>query len=222
MNQPGGSATSFSEALQMPEPLLVIACGALAREIAQLRKMPRLEHIHLKCLDARLHNTPLEIPAELRKKIRQYRSQYANIFVAYADCGTRGGIDRVVEEEGIERLPGAHCYQFFAGQKAFVRLSDNEPGTFYLTDFLVRNFDRLVIKALKLDQHPELLPYIFGKYRRLVYLAQTECRDLQKAAAQAAADLGLEYKYVFTGYGELEIGLRQALARHYTCTETQK
>lgn len=166
--------------------------------------------MHLKCLDARLHNLPLRIPAELRKKIRQYRSQYSNIFVAYADCGTRGGIDRVVEEEGIERLPGAHCYQFYAGQKMFSRLSDNEPGTFYLTDFLVRNFDRLVIKGLKLGEYPELLPDVFGNYRRVVYLAQTECRDLQAAAVQAAAYLGLEYRYVYCGYGGLEIGLREA------------
>ena len=194
---------------------MVIACGALAREIAQLRKRQGWEHIHLKCLDARLHNSPLRIPAELRKKIRQYRGQYSKIFVAYADCGTRGGIDRVIEEEGIERLPGAHCYQFYAGQKMFSRLSDNEPGTFYLTDFLVRNFDRLVIKGLKLDEYPELLSDVFGNYRRVVYLAQTECRDLQEAAVQAAAYLRLEYKYVYSGYGGLEFGLRQALTRHY-------
>ncbi|MEE8281322.1 MAG: DUF1638 domain-containing protein [Gammaproteobacteria bacterium] len=206
----------------MRDPLLVISCGALAREVAQLRKIKGFEHLHLKCIDARLHNRPDEIPAELRKKIRKYRGQYANIYVAYGDCGTCGGIDRVVEVEGVERLPGAHCYQIFAGQEAFARLADDEPGTFYLTDFLVRNFDRLVIKALKLDKHPELLPDFFGNYRRIVYLAQTECQDLQNAASRAAAYLGLRYKYVFTGYGGLEYGLRQALSQRDTCPETQK
>jgi hypothetical protein len=198
----------------MPEPLLVIACGALAREIGQLRKLRGWQHLHLKCIDARLHNQPFRIPGEIRKCIEENRHRYSSIYVAYADCGTAGAIDRVLEEEGIERLPGAHCYQFFAGPEAFERLSAEEPGTFYLTDFLVRNFDRLVIKALKLDQHPELLPVFFHNYRRVVYLAQTRSEELAAAAARAAAYLGLEYHYVFSGYSGLESGLSQAVRRH--------
>ncbi len=197
----------------MPEPLLVIACGALAREIGQLRKLRGWQHMHMKCIDARLHNQPARIPGEIRKCIDENRHRYSNIYVAYADCGTAGEIDRVLKEEGIERLPGAHCYQFFAGPEAFERLSAEEPGTFYLTDFLVRNFDRLVIRALKLDQHPELLPVFFHNYRRVVYLAQTRSEELAASAARSAAYLGLEYHYVFSGYGGLESGLKQAIRR---------
>ncbi len=197
----------------MPEPLLVIACGALAREIAELRKLRGWQHLHLKCIDASLHNQPAKIPGEIRKCIDENRHRYSNIYVAYADCGTGGAIDRVLDEEGIERLPGAHCYQFFAGPEAFERLSDEEPGTFYLTDFLARNFDRLVIRALKLDQHPELLPEFFRNYRRVVYLAQTRSEELAASAARAAAYLGLEYRYVYSGYGGLESGLNKAVRR---------
>jgi hypothetical protein len=150
----------------MPEPLLIIACGALAREIAQLRKLRGWQHMDLKCIDASLHNQPAKIPGEIRKCIDQNRHRYSNIYVAYADCGTAGAIDRVLEEEGIERLPGAHCYQFFAGADTFEKLSAEEPGTFYLTDFLVRNFDRLVIRALKLDRNE--LAGIFRNYWRVV------------------------------------------------------
>ena len=197
----------------MPEPLLVIACGALAREIAQLRKLRGWQHVDLKCIDASLHNQPAKIPGAIRRCIDENRHRYSNIYVAYADCGTTGAIDRVLEEEGIERLPGAHCYQFFAGPDTFERLSAVEPGTFYLTDFLVRNFDRLVIRALKLDQHPELLPEFFRNYRLVVYLAQTRNVELVASAARAAAFLGLEYHYVYSGYGGLESGLNQAVWR---------
>ncbi len=197
----------------MPEPLLVIACGALAREIVELRKLRGWQHLHLKCIDASLHNRPAKIPGEIRKCIAGNRDKYSNIYVAYADCGTTGAIDRVLEEEGIERLPGAHCYQFFAGPEAFERMSAEEPGTFYLTDFLVRNFDRLVIRALKLDWHPELLTEFFRNYRRVVYLAQTRSEELEASAAGAAIYLGLEYEYVYSGYGGLESGLSQAVRR---------
>jgi hypothetical protein len=195
----------------MPEPLLVIACGALAREIGQLRKLRGWQHLHLKCLDARLHNHPDRIPGALRQCIEENRRRYSSIFVAYADCGTGGAIDRIIEDEGIERLPGAHCYQFFAGSDVFERLSNDEPGTFYLTDFLVRNFDRLVVRALKLDQHPELLQEFFGNYRRVVYLAQTRSDELARSAREAAAYLRLEYRHVHCGYGALETGLNHAV-----------
>ena len=125
----------------------------------------------MQCIDARLHLRPALIPDRLRKKIQDNKDKYKHIFVAYADCGTSGGIDQVLKEEGAERLPGAHCYQFFAGSDRFEALSEEEPGTFYLTDFLTQHFDRLVIRPLQLDKHPELRDAYFGNYRRLVFLS---------------------------------------------------
>ena len=191
----------------MPEPILVIACGALAREIHELRRHWGWEHLHLKCIDASLHNRPAQIPGRLRRMIRKHRRSYAEIFVAYADCGTGGGIDRVLEEEGAVRLEGAHCYEFLAGRSRFAELSAAEPGTFYLTDFLARHFDRFVVKPLALDRHPELRDAWFGNYRKLVYLSQTQDARLLEAAVQAAARLELDFEHVHCGYGELETSL---------------
>jgi hypothetical protein len=187
---------------------LVIACGALAREINQLKKTNGWDHLELTCIDAALHFYPEKIPAQLRARIRENRDKYDDIYIAYAECGTRGEIDKIVEEEGIERLPGAHCYQFFAGAASFAKMSDDEPGTFYLTDFLVRHFDRLVMRSLGLDRHPELRDMYFGNYTRLIYLSQTADEKLVLAAKEAAKTLGLAYEQVHTAYGELETSLR--------------
>ena len=116
-------------------------------------------------------------------------------------------LDRIVAEEGIERLPGAHCYQFFAGEESFAQMADDEPGTFYLTDFLVRHFNRLVVRSLGLDRHPELRDAYFGNYKRVVYLSQTADEALVRAAKDAAKFLGLGYEQVHTGYGDLEQSL---------------
>ena len=188
---------------------LVIACGALAREINQLKKINGWEHLDLTCIDAALHFHPEKIGAALRERIQANRDRYADMYIAYAECGSRGEIDKIVEEEGIERLPGAHCYQFFAGEDAFAQMSDEEPGTFYLTDFLVRHFQRLVVRSLGLDRHPELRDAYFGNYKRLIYLAQTQDDELVQGAQEAAKFLGLEYSLVNTGYGELEHSLRR-------------
>ena len=196
----------------MPEPILVIACGALAREINALKHLWGWQHLHLKCMPAELHNRPAEIPGRLRQMIRRHRSAYDEIFVAYADCGTAGGIDRVLEEEGAVRLEGAHCYEFFAGRDRFAALSMAEPGTFYLTDFLARHFDRFVVKPLGLDRHPELRNAYFGNYRKLVYLSQTEDARLLESAAQAAARLELDFEHVHCGYGGLETSLAARFA----------
>lgn len=196
----------------MAEPILVIACGALAQEITALRQSQGWDHLHLASIDAWLHNRPEKIPDRLRRKIRQYRDDYDQIFVAYADCGTGGGIDKVLEAEGIDRLPGAHCYEFFAGAKTFAKLADAEPGTFYLTDFLARHFERFVIRPLQLDTHPELRDTYFGNYRRLVFLSQTRDGDLLAMAKAAAVRLGLEFEHVHCGFGELESGLRKFVA----------
>lgn len=195
----------------MPESVLVIACGALAREITALKRRYGWNHMDMQCIDARLHNQPALIPERLRQKIRENAGRYDRIFVAYADCGTGGAIDRILAEEQIERLPGAHCYQFFAGKDQFTALSDAEPGTFYLTDFLARNFDKLVVRPLKLDAHPELRDAYFGNYRRLVFLSQTSDPVLLRAAQTAARRLDLEFEHAHCGYGGLEVEL-QAVA----------
>jgi len=193
--------------------VLVIACGALAHEINALRQANGWDHMHVQCLPADLHNTPAKIPEAVREKIRASREHYASVFVAYADCGTSGRLDAVLAEEGIERLPGAHCYEFFAGQQAYQALSTAEPGTFYLTDFLVRHFDRLVIRGLGLDRHPELLPTYFGNYTRVVYLAQLGGAQRVQAARAAAERLGLAFEHRSTGYGELVTKLQRVNER---------
>ena len=200
----------------MPDQVLVIACGALAREINELKKSYAWDHLHLSCIDATLHHRPALIPDALRARIRKYRDEYDHIYVAYADCGTGGEIDRVIAEEGvgIERIPGAHCYQFFAGVDQFAALSEAEPGTFYLTDFLARHFDRFVTKPLKFDEHPELRDMYFGNYRKLVYLSQTRNEDLLDAARSAAEFLELEFEHMHCGYGELESNLKGLAVKH--------
>ena len=196
--------------------VLVIACGALAREIAALRRMNDWLHLDVQCLPADLHNHPQRIPGAVRDAIRAHRAQCASIFVAYGDCGTGGELDLVLAEEGVERIPGAHCYEFFAGGDAFAALADAEPGTFYLTDFLLRHFDRLVLRGLGLDVHPELQEQYFGNYRRLVYLAQMPTPERIAAARAAATHLGLAFEFRRTGYGGLERSLR-ALRPQVAC-----
>lgn len=186
-----------------PSRVLIIGCGALARELVAVIDQAGLSNVDLTCLPATLHNRPGGIPALVREKIRAARLRYERIFIAYADCGTGGLLDRVLEEEHVERLPGAHCYDFYAGSASFAAMQDEDPGTFYLTDFLARNFDRLVIKGLGLDRHPELLPQYFGNYHRLIYLAQTDDPALVRAARRAARRLGLTFELRRTGYGDL-------------------
>jgi hypothetical protein len=199
----------------VPESVLIIACGALASEIDDLKRSNGWDHLQLACLDAKLHNRPERIPGRLRDKIRQFKGAYDHIYVAYADCGTRGEIDRVIAAEGggIERLPGVHCYQFFAGKERFAELADAEPGTFYLTDFLARHFDKFVIEPLMLDTRPELRDAYFGNYRKLVFLSQSEDNEVLQAAQDAARRLALEFEHVHCGYGELESSLRGVAVR---------
>ena len=181
--------------------VLVVGCGALARELVDLTR--GLPNVDITCLPATLHNRPGGIPAAVRDRIRSRRAGYDRVFVAYADCGTGGLLDRVIEEEGVDRLPGAHCYEFYAGRPDFARLTDEEPATFFLTDFLARNFERLVWRGLGLDRHPELLSDYFRNYRRLVYLSQRDDPELVDTARRAAARLGLAFEHRVTGYGEL-------------------
>ena len=190
-------------------PPLVIGCGAFARELVELTRRSGLPAMDLTCLPASLHNRPERIPAAVAARIRRARAHgYDRIFVAYADCGTGGLLDRMLETEpaaaGVARLEGAHCYEVYAGRAAFASLHDEQPGTFYLTDYLVRNFERLVIRGLGLDRHPELLPVYFGNYTRLVYLAQADELDLTARAESAAARLGLAFERRLSGLGELQ------------------
>ena len=182
---------------------IIIACGALAREVLAVIEGQGLKDIAITCLPAGWHNTPAKIPEGVRAKIRESRGRYGRILVAYGDCGTGGLLDDVLREEGVERIAGPHCYQFFMGTADFQALAEAEPGCFFLTDYLTRHFDRLIIEGLGLDRHPELRDDYFGNYTKLVYLAQTEDPGLQERAQRAAERLGLAYEYRFTAYGEL-------------------
>ena len=189
---------------------LDIACGALAREIIAIIAADRLAHLDLRCLPATLHNRPEKIAGAVRAAIQEARGAYGRIFVAYADCGSGGALDRVLEEEQVERLPGPHCYATFAGQDRFTLLADAEPGTFYLTDFLARKFETLVIEGLGIDRHPELREAYFQNYRKVVYLAQTDDAELTRKAEAAAARLGLAFERIATGMGELRAWIETA------------
>jgi hypothetical protein len=191
--------------------MLIIACGALAHEITALRRANQWDGLNVRCLPAELHNRPEKIPEAVRALIRASRDEFPSIFVAYADCGTGGMLDKVLREEGVERIPGAHCYEFFATAPVFAALAEAEPGTFYLTDFLLRHFERLVIRGLGLDRHPELFPSYFGNYRKLVYLAQVAEREAIDRARAIAERMGLEFEHRDTGYGTLESTLVMAV-----------
>jgi len=188
---------------------LVIACGALAREILALREANGWAGFDVQCLPAELHNRPQAIPEAVRGEIRKARPDYRSIFVAYGDCGTGGGLDAVLAEEGVERIPGAHCYEFFAGAEPFAALAEAEPGTFYVTDFLARHFDRLVIQGLGIDRRPQLAATYFANYRRLVFLAQGYDSSLERRARMAASRLGLQFELQRTGYGVLGTALAE-------------
>ena len=212
--RPERAYSPAARASDTPDPsrVLVIGCGALARELVTVIDQAGLSNVDLTCLPATLHNRPGGIPAAVRAKVRAARPRYKRIFIAYADCGTGGLLDTMLADEGVERLPGAHCYEFYSGSAAFAAMADEEPGTFYLTDFLARNFDRLVVVGLGLDRHPELLATYFGNYNRLVYLAQTDDPGLVAASRRAARRLGLTFEVRRTGYGDLATSIVAAAA----------
>ncbi len=193
-------------ARRSPPSVLVLGCGALARELIDVVSRNDLRHIRVECLPAILHNRPDRIPDAVRARL-EAATGFDRVFVAYGDCGTGGMLDRVLDEYGVERLPGAHCYQFFAGIDVFDRMHEDEPGTLYLTDYLTRHFDRLVWQGLGLDRRSDLLEDYFGNYSRVVYLAQTDDDGLTSRAREAAARLGLGFERRFVGYGEVEPAL---------------
>lgn len=192
------------------EKVRVIACGAIAREVLAIRQANGLSHIDLLCLPAIWHAHPEKIAPGVEQAIAEARAEgFSRIFVGYADCGTGGLLDKVCEREGVERIAGPHCYSFFAGNEAFAA-KDDDVTSFFLTDFLARQFEAFVIEPLKLDKHPELIQMVFGNYEKIVYLAQTEDEELQAKARWAADFLGLAYEYRFTGYGDLTPALDRA------------
>ena len=198
MNEPTGASVASGGRT------LIVACGALARELLQVVEANGLSHIDVECLPASFHNTPDVIPDAVATRVRAATNRYERIFVGYGDCGTGGRLDAVCKELGVDRLPGDHCYEFLSGSEAFADLHAEELGTFFLTDYLVKHFDRLVVKALWLDTHPEMLDAVFGNYRRLAYLSQVDDPDLLDRARAAADRLGLSFEHRPTGLSNLE------------------
>lgn len=199
-----------------PTRTLVLACGALAHELKAIIDLNGLTDLDVECLPASLHNRPSEIPDAVRERIdrARRRGRHDHILVGYADCGTGGRLAALIDDEpDVEMLAGAHCYEFFATSPRFAEIQDAEIGSFYLTDFLVKHFDRMVWQGLGLDRHPELLSSYFGNYTRCVYLAQTDDPALVDAARTAAERLGLDLLVERTGYGELETTTVEVMRR---------
>lgn len=185
--------------------VLFLACGALAREILAVIRVNGWSHVDLHCLPAILHNTPDRIAPLVEETVNASRGQYDRIMVVYADCGTGGRLAETCAQLGVEMVEGPHCYSFFEGNAVF--LSHGEGTAFWLTDFLVRQFDAFVWKPLGLDRHPQLRDAYFGNYTTLVYLAQVDDPALDTLAREHAARLGLAYERRLTGYGDLPAAL---------------
>lgn len=188
--------------------ILLIACGALAREILDLKKRNGWDHMALTCLPAILHIHPERITQAVEDAVAKHRDHYDQIFVVYADCGTGGLLQQACERLGVEMVKGPHCYSFFEGNQTFAAHGDDETTAFYLTDFLARQFDAFVWKPLGLDRHPELRDMYFGNYTKLVYQAQTDDPALTERARACADKMGLEFERRLTGYGDLEVTLK--------------
>lgn len=183
--------------------ILLIACGALAREILDLKAHNGWDHMDLTCLPAKYHLYPDKITQSVRETVEKHSADYDDIFVVYADCGTGGLLEVACLEMGVQMVAGPHCYSFFEGNERFATQSESEITAFYLTDFLVRQFDAFIIKPMGLDRHPELRDMYFGNYEKLVYQAQTDDPELTEKAKIAADRLGLRFERRFTGYGDL-------------------
>lgn len=192
------------------KPAAIIACGALAREVLRLKELHNWP-ADVMCLPALLHNRPGKIPQSVRRRIQEARTTHGRIIVVYGDCGTGGLLDRMLEQEGVERVAGPHCYEMYAG-KSFEMLAQEAVGTFFLTDYLVRSFDHLVIEGLGLDRHPELLHDYFGNYERVVYLAQTHDAELAARAKWSADQIQLPLETRYVGLGELASRLSGLMA----------
>lgn len=193
--------------------ILLIACGALAHEVLALKAANGWDHLDLQCLPAKLHLWPDRITPAVEAAVEAARDDYDSIFVVYADCGTGGMLKAACDRMGVEIVEGPHCYAFFEGNAAFAARAETEFTAFYLTDFLVRQFDAFVWRPMGLDRHPELRDLYFGNYTKLVYQAQVDDPALDEEAQDCAARLGLDYERRFTGYGDLAVALSRAAAR---------
>ena len=191
--------------------ILIIGCGAIAHEVREIIELNNWDNVRLQCLNADLHNTPKILPKKIKEAIDTNLNDYSKIFLAYADCGTGGLIDLILKDYDIERLDGAHCYEFYSGSSVFKELSEKEIGTFYLTDFLVKNFDRLVIDGLGIQKYPALKEDYFKNYKNVVYLAQKQDNVLESKARECADYLNLEFSVLFTGLDNLENQLNKAM-----------
>ena len=190
------------------EQILLIACGALAREIIDLKVANNWTHLDLTCLPAKYHLYPDKITDAVRTSVAKHRTEYDDIFVVYADCGTGGLLQAACDDMGVQMVAGPHCYSFFEGNDRFAKTAETEITTFYLTDFLVRQFDAFIMKPMGLDRHPELRDMYFGNYEKLIYQAQTDDPALTAKARACAETLGLQFERRFTGYGDLDTALR--------------
>ncbi len=195
--------------------ILLLACGALAREILDIKNRNGWDHMALTCLPAILHIHPERITQAVEEAVAKHRDQYDQIYVVYADCGTGGLLQKACERLGIEMVKGPHCYSFFEGNEAFAAKGDDETTAFYLTDFLARQFDAFVWKPLGLDRHPELRDMYFGNYTKLVYQAQTDDPALTARAQECAKKMGLTFERRLTGYGDLEATLADWASRSH-------
>lgn len=187
----------------------LVVCGAVAREVLALRAKHGWDADVLG-VPAQLHNTPERLPAAVAARLRQASERYERTVVVYGDCGTGGQLDRALRPAGVGRIRGPHCYEWYAGDD-FAALMAEAPGTFFLTDYLVRSFDHLVVQALGLDRFPELRAEYFRNYTRCLYLAQTDQPELRERAAWAAAQLGLPLEIRAVGYGALEARLLEQM-----------
>ena len=193
--------------------VLALACGALAREILDIFRLNNWHHIDLQCLPANLHLWPDKIPPAVEAAVAEARATYDHILVVYADCGTGGTLQATCARLGVEMIEGPHCYSFFEGNSRFAELAESEFTAFYLTDFLVREFDAFVWRPMGFDRHPELISVMFGNYTKLVYQAQTDDPTLDAKARNCAARLNLAYERRLTGYGDLAPALERLAKR---------
>ena len=197
--------------ITVDQKLLVIACGMIAREVQGVIDALGLDHIELTCLPAEFHHRPVKIAPAMERAIVKARAEgFKRIFAGYADCGTQGALDKVLEKHGVDRIEGPHCFSFYIGNQNFIERDDRHLTHFFMTDFLARHFKTFLIEPLGLDRHPELKDIYFGNYTHLHYISQNEDISLQNNAKEAAKFLGLHYSYEFTGYGDLGTALQQA------------
>lgn len=187
---------------------LLIACGALAKEVIALTQHNNLGHIDVQCLPANLHHRPVLIPKAMQKAIEKYQPHYEKIYVIYGDCGTAGELDKVLEHYNIERIPGPHCFSFYEGNQRFSN-NEDDVTSFFLTDFFCRHFDKFMWEQYGLGKTPSMIPFVFGNYEKLVFIAQTKDQKLYNKAIEIAERLNLRFEYRYRGYSDLGLFIEQ-------------